>query len=39
VIVEIPGFAVDVLAPQLHEGVKLVDGKASIPIRANVMMM
>lgn len=38
-IMEIPGFSVDVLAPQAHEMLKLTGGKLPVPVRANVMMM
>ncbi|MEJ2696101.1 MAG: hypothetical protein P8013_05595 [Candidatus Sulfobium sp.] len=39
IIMEVPGFSVDVLAPQAHEMLKLSGGKLTVPIRANVMMM
>lgn len=39
IIMEIPGFSVDVLAPQAHEMMKLSGGRLTVPIRANVMMM
>lgn len=38
-IMEIPGFSVDVLAPQAHEMLKLTGKKMLVPVRANVMMM
>lgn len=39
IIVEIPGFAVDLMTPQVPEGIRLSGGKALIHIRANVVMM
>lgn len=39
ITVEIPGFAVDIIAPQTPEGIRLAGGKALIPIRANIVMM
>jgi hypothetical protein len=39
VVLEFPGFSVDVLAPQAAEKVKLEDGRVEVPIRANVVMM
>lgn len=39
IIMEVPGFSVDVLAPQAHTMMKLSGGKLTVPIRANVMMM
>ncbi|MEJ2009513.1 MAG: hypothetical protein P8Z30_15380 [Acidobacteriota bacterium] len=39
IIMEVPGFSVDVLAPQAHEMIRLSGGRLSVPIRANVMMM
>jgi hypothetical protein len=38
-IVEIPGFAVHVVAPLAHEAVALEGGKAQVPLVANVVMM
>ncbi len=38
-IVEIPGFAVHVVAPLAHEVVALEGGKAQVPLVANVVMM
>lgn len=38
-VVEIPGFAVNVAAPRAHEVVALVGGKARVAIVANVVMM
>jgi hypothetical protein len=39
-IVELPGFAVDVLAPPAHEFLKLTaDKKLTVPIRANLTLM
>ena len=35
VLLEIPGFSVDILSPQAHEGTS----EGAIPIRANVVMM
>lgn len=39
IMVEIPGFSVDVLAPQPHEMYKLSGASISVPIRANIVMM
>ncbi|MFQ6113730.1 MAG: hypothetical protein ACE5NG_06520 [bacterium] len=39
VILEVAGFAVDVLLPQTHERIKLRKNKATIPIKANIVMM
>lgn len=39
IMLEIPGFSVDVLEPQAHEQVQLQNGRASIAIRANVVLM
>jgi len=39
IMVEIPGFSVDVLAPQAHAKTALNNGRARIPVRANVVMM
>lgn len=39
ITVEIPGFAVDIIMPQIPEGIKLAGGKALIPIKANIVMM
>ncbi|MEM4409991.1 MAG: hypothetical protein QXI19_14745, partial [Candidatus Caldarchaeum sp.] len=39
VVLEFPGFSVDVLAPQSAEKVKLEGGRVEVPIRANVVMM
>jgi hypothetical protein len=39
IIMEVPGFSVDLLTPQAHEMMKLSDGKLTVPLRANVMMM
>ena len=38
-MVEIPGFAVHVVAPLAHEVVALAGGKAKVPLVANVVMM
>jgi len=38
-VVEVAGFSVNVITPQTHEMLKLIDGKIKIPIRANVVMM
>ncbi len=39
-IVELPGFVVDVLAPSAHEFLALADGKKlTVPIRANLVLM
>lgn len=39
IMLEVPGFSVDVLAPGAHEKISLQNGKAVIAIRANVVMM
>lgn len=39
IILEIPGFAVTLFSPQITEGFKLTGEKATIPIRANIVMM
>lgn len=39
IILEISGFAVDVLQPQAHQRIRLQDGTASIAIRLNLVMM
>lgn len=39
VVLEVSGFAVDVLMPQTHERIKLSGSKATIPIKANIVMM
>jgi len=39
IMLEIPGFAVDVLLPQAHEKIKLSEGSAHLTVRANVVMM
>lgn len=39
VLLEIPGFAIDVLQPQTHAFFKLENGKATIPITINLTMM
>jgi hypothetical protein len=39
VILEVPGIAIDILSPQSPEQVTLVDQKAVVPIKANVVMM
>jgi hypothetical protein len=38
-MVEIPGFAVNIAAPRAHEVVALEGGKARVPLAANVVMM
>ena len=38
-MVEIPGFAVNVAAPRAHEVIALEGGKARVPLAANVVMM
>ena len=38
-VVEIPGFAVNIVAPRAHEVVALEGGKAKVPLVANVVMM
>jgi hypothetical protein len=39
IIVEVSGFSVNLLTPQSQEMVKMADGKAKVPIRANIVMM
>jgi hypothetical protein len=39
IIIDVYGFSVEVLSPQPHETIKLADGKATVPVRANVVMM
>lgn len=39
VMVEIPGFAVNITAPRAHEVFELEGGKAKAPLVANVVMM
>jgi len=39
ITIEVYGFSVDLLIPQAHETIRLADGKAKIPVRANVVMM
>jgi hypothetical protein len=39
IIVEVPGFAVDIMTPQAHEMLKLDGGQIFVPISANVVMM
>ncbi len=39
IILEIPGFIVDVLAPQSHQFISLENGNAKIKVQANVVMM
>lgn len=39
VMLEIPGFAVDVLQPQAHAFFKLENGKATVPLTINLTMM
>ncbi|HWR98698.1 MAG TPA: hypothetical protein VN317_09790 [Candidatus Methanoperedens sp.] len=39
VMVEIPGFAVNIAAPRAHEAVAVAGGKAHVPLAANVVMM
>lgn len=39
IIIEIPGFALDLLSPQAHSKQRLRDGRASIPIKANLVML
>jgi len=39
-ILELPGFVIDVLAPQAHEFLKLAaDKKLTVPLRANLVLM
>jgi len=38
-MVEIPGFAVNIAAPRAHEVIALEGGKAKVPLVANVVMM
>lgn len=39
VIVELPGFSIDVLQPQAHQSFKLENGEAQIPTQLNLVMM
>ena len=39
VIIEVGGFAVDVLMPQTHESIKLNGSSVLVPIKANMVMM
>ena len=39
VLIEVPGFVVDILTPQTPDRVKIESGEATIPIKANVVMM
>lgn len=39
VIVEVPGFVVDISAPQSPDLVRLADGKAAVTVKADVTMM
>jgi hypothetical protein len=39
VILEVSGFAVDLLSPQAHERIKLNGGQATVPLKANIVMM
>lgn len=39
VVVEVPGFVVDVTAPQSPDGIKLSDGKASVQVKATITTM
>ncbi len=39
ILLELPGFAVDLLSPQTHESIKLVNNEATLAITANVVMM
>lgn len=39
IMVEIPGFAVNIAGPRAHETVALAAGRAKVPIVANVVMM
>lgn len=38
-ILELPGFVVDALAPQAHERIKHTGGKLTVPVRANLVLM
>lgn len=39
IVLEFPGFAVDVMTPQTGEKINLADEKVIVPIKANVVMM
>ena len=39
VMVEVPGFSVELLAPQPHATYKLSGGGITVPVRANIVMM
>jgi hypothetical protein len=39
IIINIYGFSVDIITPQAHEIMKLSDGRLTVPVRANVVMM
>ena len=39
VMVEVPGFSVELLAPQAHEAYKLSGKGIIVPVRANIVMM
>ncbi len=38
IVVEMPGFVVDVMTPQAHEKIKMSGKRLSIPVRANIVM-
>ena len=39
VMVEVPGFSVELLAPKAHETYKLSGKGITVPLRANIVMM
>lgn len=39
IILELPGFVIDVMTPQTHERLKLENGNAEVSITANMIMM
>lgn len=39
VVLEISGFALDIMTPQAHEKIKLNDRELAVPITANMVMM
>ncbi len=38
IILEVPGFVIDVTTPHIHEKIRLTGKKMSVPIRANMVM-
>lgn len=39
IVLEIPGFVVDILAPQTHEVISTTEGKENLQIKVNIVMM